>query len=74
MNNSGCNLEKIYTTISTTLKGLNKLLNSPDYQPKDITFRNTNPNIMSTYTQILYQITFSTKNREHTLLAENRKE
>ena len=29
---------------------------------------------MSTYTQILYQIVFSTKHREHTLLEENRKE
>ena len=29
---------------------------------------------MSTYTQILYQIVFSTKNREQTLEAENRKE
>lgn len=29
---------------------------------------------MSTYTQILYQIIFSTKNREHTLDTENRKE
>ena len=29
---------------------------------------------MSTFTQILYQIVFSTKNREHTLLLENRKE
>ncbi len=29
---------------------------------------------MSTYTQILYQIVYSTKNREHTLVAENRKE
>ena len=29
---------------------------------------------MSTYTQILYQIVFSTKNREHTLEKENRKE
>ena len=28
---------------------------------------------MSTYTQILYQIVFSTKNRERTLIAENRK-
>ena len=29
---------------------------------------------MSTYTQILYQIVFSTKYREHTLEAENRQE
>ena len=29
---------------------------------------------MSTYTQILYQIVFSTKNREHTLLKINRDE
>jgi putative transposase len=29
---------------------------------------------MSTYTQILYQIVFSTKNREHTLDKENQKE
>ena len=29
---------------------------------------------MSTYTQILYQIVFSTKNRERTLLKENRDE
>jgi putative transposase len=29
---------------------------------------------MSTYTQILYQIVFSTKNREHTLLNPNREE
>ena len=29
---------------------------------------------MSTYTQILYQIVFSTKNRERTLLKEKRKE
>ncbi|MBI2966604.1 MAG: transposase, partial [Bacteroidetes bacterium] len=29
---------------------------------------------MSTYTQILYQIVYSTKNREHTLCAGNRKE
>jgi putative transposase len=29
---------------------------------------------MSTYTQILYQIVFSTKNREQILEAENRKE
>ncbi len=29
---------------------------------------------MSTYTQILYQIVFSTKNREKTLLHENREE
>jgi putative transposase len=29
---------------------------------------------MSTYTQILYQIIFSTKNREHTLDTKNRKE
>lgn len=29
---------------------------------------------MSTYTQILYQIGFSTKNREHTLLKENQSE
>ena len=29
---------------------------------------------MSTYTQILYQIIFSTKNREQTLVAEHRKE
>jgi REP element-mobilizing transposase RayT len=29
---------------------------------------------MSTYTQILYQIVFSTKNRNKSLLAENRKE
>lgn len=29
---------------------------------------------MSTYTQILYQIVFSTKNREKTLLQENREE
>jgi REP element-mobilizing transposase RayT len=29
-------------------------------------------NIMSTYTQILYQIVFSTKNREHTLINPNR--
>ena len=29
---------------------------------------------MSTYTQILYQIVFSTKNREHTLDNQNRKE
>ncbi len=29
---------------------------------------------MSTYTQILYQIVFSTKDREHTLAIENRKE
>ena len=29
---------------------------------------------MSTYTQILYQIVYSTKNREHTLDADNRKE
>ncbi|MEO7446478.1 MAG: IS200/IS605 family transposase [Ferruginibacter sp.] len=29
---------------------------------------------MSTYTQILYQIVFSTKHREHTLEAKNRKE
>lgn len=29
---------------------------------------------MSTYTQIVYQIVFSTKNREHTLKTENRKE
>ena len=29
---------------------------------------------MSTYTQILYQIVFSTKNREHTLLKPNREE
>ncbi len=29
---------------------------------------------MSTYTQILYQIVFSTKNRERTLIAERRKE
>ena len=29
---------------------------------------------MSTYTQILYQIVYSTKNREHTLDKENRKE
>ena len=29
---------------------------------------------MSTYTQILYQIVFSTKNREHTLSSENRSE
>jgi len=29
---------------------------------------------MSTYTQILYQIVFSTKNRERTLVAEYRKE
>jgi putative transposase len=29
---------------------------------------------MSTYTQIIYQIVFSTKNREHTLSAENRAE
>jgi len=29
---------------------------------------------MSTYTQILYQIVFSTKHREHTLEDENRKE
>ena len=28
---------------------------------------------MSTYTQLLYQIVFSTKNRERTLIAENRK-
>ncbi len=29
---------------------------------------------MSTYTQILYQIVFSTKNREHTLVKEKQKE
>jgi REP element-mobilizing transposase RayT len=29
---------------------------------------------MSTYTQILYQIVFSTKNREHTLVKTNREE
>lgn len=29
---------------------------------------------MSTYTQIVYQIVYSTKNREHTLDEENRKE
>jgi putative transposase len=29
---------------------------------------------MSTYTQILYQIVFSTKNREHTLSKINRDE
>lgn len=29
---------------------------------------------MSTYTQILYQIVFSTKHREHNLEAPNRKE
>lgn len=29
---------------------------------------------MSTYTQILYQIVFSTKNREHTLVIEKQKE
>jgi putative transposase len=29
---------------------------------------------MSTYTQILYQIVFSTKNREHSLSKENQKE
>lgn len=29
---------------------------------------------MSTYTQILYQIVFSTKNREHTLVREKQKE
>ena len=29
---------------------------------------------MSTYTQILYQIVYSTKNREHTLIGENRNE
>ena len=29
---------------------------------------------MSTYTQILYQIVFGTKNREHTLTAPNRQE
>jgi len=29
---------------------------------------------MSTYTQILYQIVFSTKNREHTLLVDKREE
>jgi putative transposase len=29
---------------------------------------------MSTYTQILYQIVFSTKNREHTLVKESQKE
>lgn len=29
---------------------------------------------MSTYTQIIYQIVFSTKNREHTLTDENRNE
>ena len=29
---------------------------------------------MSTYTQILYQIVFSTKNRAHTLKSENRQE
>ena len=29
---------------------------------------------MSTYTQILYQIIFSTKNREHTLFKSNREE
>ena len=29
---------------------------------------------MSTYTQILYQIVFSTKNREHTLDKESQKE
>ena len=29
---------------------------------------------MSTYTQILYQIVFSTKDREHTLTNDNRKE
>jgi len=29
---------------------------------------------MSTYTQILYQIVYSTKNRERTLVKENRKE
>lgn len=28
---------------------------------------------MSTYTQILYQIVFSTKNRERTLIKDNRK-
>ncbi len=29
---------------------------------------------MSTYTQIIYQLVFSTKNREHALQSENRKE
>jgi putative transposase len=29
---------------------------------------------MSTYTQIIYQIVFSTKNREHTLTDEKRNE
>ena len=37
-------------------------------------FGSINPHVMSTYTQILYQIVFSTKNREHTLLKPNREE
>ncbi|GDX53452.1 IS200/IS605 family transposase [Bacteroidota bacterium] len=43
-------------------------------QQETTTPKELNQQKMSTYTQILYQIVFSTKNREQTLEKENRKE
>ena len=75
LNNHGCNPWRLITNKPATLEVLNILYNKHNFKLKNIIYLYRINNIpMSTYTQLLYQIVFSTKNRKKVLIKENREE